>query len=334
MFSFIRKQKHKNNKPLYYLKNFVRYYMPQWIYQKQLSGILEQLGKLNTEEKAYILKRVNYYNKLEKDCHIDNSKSIQLKEFKLPKKKKGQYLNRTYFFDAYEYTRYFPNRYSIVTLFGDITQVPDIPSLTKSRPIAEDNANSVILNLDKIRHFTFVKDKKAFTEKKNILIGRAYVRQPHRIRFWEMYFGHPMCDLGQINTNYIHRPEWIVKPISIDEHLDYKFILCIEGNDVASNLKWVMSSNSLAVMPRPKYETWFMEGTLIPDYHYVCIKDDYSDLEERLTYYINHPEKAEEIISHAHEYVAQFFNKKREDLISLLVLDKYFKKTIQYDNHQ
>ena len=39
----------------------------------------------------------------------------------------------------------------------------------------------------------------------------------------------------------------------------HKFILCIEGNDVASNLKWVMSSNSVAVMPKPKFESWFME---------------------------------------------------------------------------
>lgn len=59
---------------------------------------------------------------------------------------------------------------------------------------------------------------------------------------------------------------------TIREHLDYKFIMAIEGNDVASNLKWVMSSNSLAVMPRPTCETWFMEGTLIPDYHYIEVR--------------------------------------------------------------
>ncbi len=326
MFSFIRKQKHKNNKPLYYLKNFVRYYIPKWICGKQLPDILKQLEELDTEEKTYILKRVNYYNKLEAMTPLDPTRSIQLEDFKLQHRKKGN----VYFFDTYEYTRYFPKRYSIVTLFGDITQVPDTPSLTKSRPIAGNNANSVILKLNKIRHYTFVKDKKTFTEKKDILIGRACIKQAQRIRFWEMYFNHPMCDLGQINANNVIRPEWIKPSISIDEHLDYKFILCIEGFDVASNLKWVMSSNSLAVMPRPKYETWFMEGTLIPDYHYVCIKDDYSDLEERLTYYINHPDEAQAIINHAHEYVVQFRNKKREDLISLLVLKKYFEKTGQY----
>ena len=48
-----------------------------------------------------------------------------------------------------------------------------------------------------------------------------------------------------------------------------------------------MSSNSLAVMPKPKFESWFMEGLLIPDHHFVEIKRDYSDLEEKLNYYID-----------------------------------------------
>jgi hypothetical protein len=120
--------------------------------------------------------------------------------------------------------------------------------------------------------------------------------------------------------------------MTVDEHLDYKFILCLEGNDVASNLKWVMSSNSLSVMPKPKYETWFMEGTLIPNFHYVLIKDDYSDLEERLVYYSEHTDEALKIIENAHQYISQFKNKKQEDLISLLVIKKYFVNTGQKIN--
>ena len=42
-----------------------------------------------------------------------------------------------------------------------------------------------------------------------------------------------------------------------------------------------MSSNSLCFMPKPKYETWFMEGKLIPNHHYVLIEDDYSNLLEQ-----------------------------------------------------
>ena len=70
-----------------------------------------------------------------------------------------------------------------------------------------------------------------------------------------------------------------------------------------------------------------MEGTLKPNYHYIEVMDDFSDLEERLNYYIEHPDEAEAIIQHAHEYVARFQDKEREKLISLLVLKKYFEAT-------
>ena len=82
-------------------------------------------------------------------------------------------------------------------------------------------------------------------------------------------------------------------------------------------------------MPVPKYETWYMEGTLIANCYYVLIKKDYSDLEEQMEYYINHADEALEIIRNAHLYIEQFKIKQREDLISLHVLEKYFYKTSQ-----
>jgi hypothetical protein len=137
------------------------------------------------------------------------------------------------------------------------------------------------------------------------------------------WVGHPIVDAASTNRSERH-PEWQQQKLTIWDHLDYKFIMSLEGNDVASNLKWVMSSNSIAVTPRLRRETWFMEGTLIPDYHYIEVRDDFSDLEERLRYYIDHPDEAEAIIRHAHEFVSQFKNRQREQLISLLVLKKYF----------
>lgn len=70
-----------------------------------------------------------------------------------------------------------------------------------------------------------------------------------------------------------------------------------------------------------------MEGTLVPNYHYIEVREDFADLEERLRYYISHPEEAEAIIQHAHEYVAQFQDKLQEKLISLMVLKRYFDVT-------
>lgn len=74
-----------------------------------------------------------------------------------------------------------------------------------------------------------------------------------------------------------------------------------------------------------------MEGRLIPDFHYILIKDDYSDLEERLKYYITCTEEAQVIVNNANQYVRQFFNIEQEAVISLLVLEKYFYFTSQID---
>lgn len=307
--------RHKNNKPWYYFHNYLRLLYPTILFQKNLK---KKIAELKLYDTNYIQKRVDYYNRLNTK-QILSANALKIADLKLGKK------DKTYFFDTKEYTRYFNPQLRIHFLSGDIIYIPNEPTIVKSRPIERNNTNSVLLKLDKVRHFMFVNDKNKFENKKNMLVGRTKAFQPHRLKFLEMYFNHPLCNIGQVNKDA--NLQFLVNRMTISEHLNYKFILCLEGNDVASNLKWVMSSNSLAVMPKPTYETWFMEGTLIPNYHYVLINDDYSDLEERITYYSTHTDEALHIIENAHQYVNQFRNKKQEDLISLLVLKKYVENT-------
>ncbi|MCK9627598.1 MAG: lipopolysaccharide A protein [Bacteroidales bacterium] len=324
----------KNNKVLYYIINSIRYLTPDIFPRIMRSSILYKYNTLPVSKQREITERVNYYNKLSgivnyPEKSADGSEMISLDRLKLKTIISGKKAKSVYIFDSYNYMRYFRKSLKAGFLFGDITHVPEIPSFVKSRPIHGENSHSVLLPLNKIRHFTTVKDKWRFTDKRDMLVGRAHVAQPQRIKFWEMYFSNPMCDLGNINPKLEGHPEWSVKPMSIDSHLKYKFILCIEGNDVATNLKWVMSSNSLAVMPKPTYETWHMEGKLIPGFHYVEIRPDYSDLEEQLKYYINHPDEAERISKNANEYIKRFANKTIEKITGLMVIDKYFQCTGQ-----
>ena len=310
----------KNPKFIYYSVNVFRLITPKCFFRIRLQRRLASLSR--RKDKEYIEQRVNYYNKLSSEVKLPAS-AIQLSEHKMSKQK-------VYFFDTYQYTRWFNDSFQWGFCPGDVTYVPEYPSIVKSRPLIDNNENSVVMKLDKVRHFIFVNDRKAFTEKKNMAIFRGKVKgKPSRKLFMEMYFSHPMCDLGDVSKNTNDPVEWRTEKKTINEHLDYKFIMALEGIDVASNLKWIMSSNSIAVMPKPTCETWFMEGTLIPDYHYIEIKPDFSDLERRLNYYIEHVDKSLEIIKHAHEFVEQFKDKRRENLISLLVLDKYFRVTGQ-----
>lgn len=84
--------------------------------------------------------------------------------------------------------------------------------------------------------------------------------------------------------------------MSITDQLKYKFVISLEGNDVATNLKWIMLSNSVCFMRKPRVESWFMEGSLIPNHHYVLLDDEFSDLEDKIDYYSKHTDKALAII--------------------------------------
>lgn len=320
---------------------------PSFLLPKNREKILRDLD--SRKDLDYIKKRVDYYCPMSEKITLD-SEAKSLDFLRWTRKK------TVYFFDCYEYARYFPQNFKAHFEFGDVNYIPQKPSFAKSRPIlsyyeqitknangggqnelknAESNhtppfANSTLLNMEKIRHFTFIDDPFSFESKQNKLFYRGGIYQAHRTRFFEKYFNSPLCDLGHTGSKNIHHA-WQKPKISIAKHLPYKFLLSLEGNDVASNLKWVMSSNSLCVAPKMKFETWFMEGRLKGGEHFVEIAEDYSDLEEKLEYFIAHPKDALEIIHNAHKYIAQFRDKKREDIISLLVLEKYFYYTGQVD---
>lgn len=336
------------NRLIYNLKGIARMLTPSFFLPKNREKILYNLD--TRKDLDYIKKRVDYYCPMSEKITLD--KSAKSLDFLRWTRKQT-----VYFFDCYEYAWYFPQNFKAHFEFGDVYYVCQKPSFMKSRPILDyyeklcqstnrsgQNelngadlsesprfANSTLLNMDKIRHFLFINDKCPFESKQNKLFYRGGIYRANRIDFFEKYFNNPLCDLGHTGSKSIHYA-WQKPKISIAKHLPYKFLLSLEGNDVASNLKWVMSSNSLCVAPKMKFETWFMEGRLKGGEHFVEISEDYSDLEEKLEYFISHPKDALEIIHNAHKYIAQFMDKKREDIISLLVMEKYFYYTGQIDS--
>ena len=70
-------------------------------------------------------------------------------------------------------------------------------------------------------------------------------------------------------------------------------------------------------------ETWFMEGRLVPGRHYVLLRDDYADVEEKFHYFMENTDEALAIIANAKAYAGQFASRAIEQLISLKVVGKY-----------
>ena len=324
----MNKLKYKNIKSFYYLRHVLAALVPRIFYRLRLQS---ELKRIKYYDKEYIFSRLNYYNKKENRFTVSensttnkNFRRLQLGNIKenIIKKNKEVKKHTTYFFDLYKLFSFFDNKKKLDFIFGDITKAQKIPTIVKSRPIINSD-DSIILNLNKVRHFHFINDHKKFIDKKNKEVWRGYGENSKARQYFLKNYHHiSMFNIGQ--TGPVLDAPWVKNFMPISNQLDYKFIFCIEGVDTATSIKWVMSSNSVCVMPKPKYETWFMEGTLQPDVHYIEISDDFSNAEQKIKYFIEHPNQVLKIIENAQAHVEQFKHAKREKLISLMVLDKYF----------
>lgn len=310
----------KNSKPLYYLRAVSRDLLPDCCFQKRLQHELNRGRQMYDE--TYVANRVNYYCQLQSPIDL-GADAPHLGDLH----KKGH--NSTYYYDSREIIAWFPHELKWRYQFGDIREIPSLPTIVKSRNLQPDNANGVLLKLDKCRHFVFLRDKIPFAEKQDMAIFRGQIgTRENRIRFVQQFGNHPRIDAANTLAKgglFADNPDGnkVVPRLSLYDHLKYKYIMSLEGNDVASNLKWIMSSNSLAVTPRPTCETWFMEGCLQGGVHYVEIQPDFSDLIEKMDYYTSHPEAAERIIHYANAYVDQFRDERRERYIALRVMQRY-----------
>jgi hypothetical protein len=307
-------KKCQNSKLVYYFKNIARQFLPASYYQKKRRSLL---ARVDRNDRSAIERRVNYYLKHNKPFSL-SEKATAIKDIKL--REHGSF----HYYDLKEYLNYFNRNLKVGFISGDVVRVEPHATLVKSRPIFGGNSNSVLFKLGKLRHFSFVNDPMEFSEKEDRIVWRGNARRPNRKELVRRFWDHSLCDVGQTNKRKENVP-WQKRYMSVAKQLQYKFVLCIEGNDVATNLKWTMSSNSLCMMTKPKCETWFMEGVLKAGKHYVELKDDYSDLEEKILYYTERIDEAKAIIANAHDHVAQFLDQDKEDLIALSVLEKYFK---------
>jgi hypothetical protein len=307
-------RRHRNSKFVYYVRSTAAMLMPRRRHVRRIAGVAGRTGHHDRD----LLERLDYCNQITAPRVIHDTSSIA--EF-LSLKKTAYHRDLLPHLLCFEASRRF--RF----LFGDVIHVPPEPTFVKSRPIDGDIANSVLMKLDSPRHFCFVTDDRPFGSKRPLLVwrGRLHLksRKERRLDFLRQFHGAPFCDIGHVNGGDVH-PEYRRSPLSIGDQLAYKYILSLEGNDVATNLKWIMSSNSLCLTPRPRYETWFMEGRLVPDHHYVLIADDFRDVEEKIMHYERHPEEALRIIHNANAYVQQFLDGDREALLGHMVVARYF----------
>lgn len=295
----------------YYGKGTFRQLLPYSIAIRRRDTLLREAA--HHPDLSEIDDRVNYYNKLSDT--FDTSSAPRISEIDRGKSR--------YYLDLDEFSRGFGPSRRLSYLFGDVTTILTAPTVVKSRPIFSKNENSIVLKLDKLRHFRWIPDPIPFREKKTSAVWRGTPLTEQRKHFVRKFYNHPLFDIGHSRQMVDELPP--KSSLTRNEQTEYKFFVSIEGNDVATNLKWAMASNMLVMSPLLRYETWFMEGRLQPGKHFVPLKDDFSDLEEKVDYYASHPEDAEEIIRNAHAWIDLFTDPLKESIISTRVLEKYFR---------
>ena len=215
----------------------------------------------------------------------------------------------------------------------------------KNRLVKYPTDGVLLRCLNKKRHWGYIKERAVdslhFHAKKNIAIWRGSTTGDARMvanRFLlvETWFKrNSNIDVGFMNIvqdpkthgaffqrNNIR--QYMGEEMSPTQLLQYKYIISVRGNDKDSGLNWKLASRSVVFMARPTVNSWLMESELIPNVHYVLLKDDFSDLSEKVQWANQNVDLMRQISRNARKYMKQFENSALEKSIEMEVVKRYF----------
>uniref|UniRef100_A0A7S2HQ87 Glycosyl transferase CAP10 domain-containing protein n=1 Tax=Haptolina brevifila TaxID=156173 RepID=A0A7S2HQ87_9EUKA len=115
-----------------------------------------------------------------------------------------------------------------------------------------------------------------------------------------------MVDVGFTQAWFKDEGRFVKKSLRVAQQLRYKYLIALEGNDIASGLKWMLFSDSVVLMPAVKVATWALEGTLQPFVHYIPLKPDGSDLLQMVRWARSNDGKVREISRRATLFMYDF----------------------------
>ena len=218
--------------------------------------------------------------------------------------------------------------------FGDVETSITYFTFLKNRPSYETRG-VILRSLNIDRHWYNYYNKPldiSFNDKINTIIWRGATtgqlnRYGNRFKLIKSWFKKDKCiniGFSLICQNKGEYKKYKLNKLSPIEMLKYKYIISVEGNDKDSGLNWKLNSNSLVFMPKPTVTSWLMETLLVPNYHYIELKDDFSDLLEKYKWCENNQDKCIEIIKNANVFMSMFNNKEQEEKLEQDVIHNYF----------
>lgn len=182
---------------------------------------------------------------------------------------------------------------------------------------------AIIWKLNEFRHFGSIqyveRNDTPWSEKRNVAVFRGTLTGTNvrkdikrsdddytncmnwiRCRLVYQYAGSEVVDakltstIGEVNST-IRGVELKGAVLDMQQMLQYKALLLLEGNDVASGLKWALFSNSVVLMPPPTHTSWAMEELLEPYVHYVPVDADAGNVDAQMRWVVANDAEAQAI---------------------------------------
>ena len=134
-----------------------------------------------------------------------------------------------------------------------------------------------------------------------------------------------LSNIVQLSTEVGRKYDSLVKgEMSVRRMLLYRYIISVEGNDVATNLKWALASNSVVMMPPPTRESIILESSLKPWVHYVPLLHDLSDLQRKIQFCDLNPTVCRNISSSATHFMLPFSTRDKLFSAGAHILQRFF----------
>jgi hypothetical protein len=216
----------------------------------------------------------------------------------------------------------------------------NFPVLVKTRDTFNQLSRGVIANLNSGRHWDLnLSQDVAWADKLNDVYWRGAdtgheLHNNDRVNFVSRFFGKYDVAFSDYSQNYIDSPylyskEWLKGFCSREDFLKRKYLPVIDGNDKSSSLNWVLASNSIPIMPKPRFHSWLCEKFLESGVHYVEVERDFSDFEEKLDWCKSHDEECKIIAGNGSQFIKDNFTDMAFEIKVERDMIEYFHSTIE-----
>ena len=210
----------------------------------------------------------------------------------------------------------FTNSTQLAIFFSDDTPPRDspLPLVVKTRPIGF-NSSAVLLPFETDRYYSGALLSSAtlvpWARKHDSLVWRGSTTgYGLRRDFVHELAGHARSDIDvrfsgvvQGRSQWTRGGDYVAPPMSRRQLLQHRYLLSLEGNDIGSNLAWMLGHNSVVVMPTPTWENWLLHGLLRPWVHYVPVASP-ADVPVVLRWMRSHEAACMRIAANANAWVA------------------------------